>query len=187
MHLDIHLAAIAAQLSAAAALGDERTRQVADTLGAAAGPALRLALLNALSEAADEISAVLQDLPGSPTVAMRLDADDVVVDVRLAETAAATEEPWERNREDGDPSARISLRMSEALKAEVDAAAARDGVSVNAWLVRAATSALNPGPFGAFAAFGQSFASTMAGHAGGGTAKGRQRRDDHRVTGWING
>ena len=38
--------------------------------------------------------------------------------------------------EDGT-SARITLRLSEALKTSVEAAAAREGVSVNTWIVRA--------------------------------------------------
>ena len=49
--------------------------------------------------------------------------------------------------DDGDASARISLRLSESLKTDIDVAATRDGISVNTWLVRVATAALNgPGP-----------------------------------------
>ena len=40
---------------------------------------------------------------------------------------------------------RINLRMPDSLKARVEAAALREGRSVNAWLVRAATTAVNPG------------------------------------------
>jgi len=36
-----------------------------------------------------------------------------------------------------DASARITLRLSETLKASVEAAAAREGVSVNTWIIRA--------------------------------------------------
>ena len=136
MQLDHHLAQVAQQLSAAAALGDDRTREIADALAAAAAPAMRLAVLNALAEAADEITAVLLDLPGSPTVTVRLDGDEVAVEVRLADTPR--EPAGERGRDDGEANARISLRLSEALKADVDAAADRDGISVNTWLVRAA-------------------------------------------------
>ena len=41
-------------------------------------------------------------------------------------------------------SARINLRMPDTLKARVEAAALREGRSVNSWLVRAATAALEP-------------------------------------------
>ncbi len=43
--------------------------------------------------------------------------------------------------EDG-PAARINVRLPEQLKARVEEAAAREGRSVNAWLVRAAATAL---------------------------------------------
>jgi hypothetical protein len=36
----------------------------------------------------------------------------------------------------------VNLRLPEGLKADVEQAAARDGLSVNAWLVRAASAAL---------------------------------------------
>jgi uncharacterized protein (DUF1778 family) len=191
MQLDHHLAQVTAHLSAAAALGDERTREIADALAAAATPALRLALLNALSEAADEITADLLDLPGSPTVAVRLDGDEAVVEVRLADTGPDTAPG--RGHEDGEPNARISLRLTEALKADVDTAAARDGVSVNTWLVRAASAALEPNPLDALAAFGKNFAGGMGGGMGGGPGgRGGSPRQRHggghqRITGWING
>ncbi|TMR11328.1 toxin-antitoxin system HicB family antitoxin, partial [Nonomuraea zeae] len=46
--------------------------------------------------------------------------------------------------DDGGTS-RISLRVPEHLKPRIEEAAARDGLSVNAWLVRAVSSALEPG------------------------------------------
>src|SRR5438309_7937763 len=136
MHLTPHLAQVQDQLTAAAALGDDRTREIAASLATAAAPAVRLAVLNALSAAADEITAALLDHPGSPTVSVRLDEDDVHISVQ--NTAEPATPPTEARAEEGDTSARISLRLSEALKSDIDRAAARDGVSVNTWLVRAA-------------------------------------------------
>jgi hypothetical protein len=43
-----------------------------------------------------------------------------------------------------DTSARITLRLPEGLKVQVEAAAAREGVSTNAWIVRALARALEP-------------------------------------------
>ena len=43
---------------------------------------------------------------------------------------------------------RINLRMPERLKARVEAAAAGEGLSVNAWLVRAAAAAADRGGAG---------------------------------------
>lgn len=162
MQLDTALGQVREQLRAAAALGDERTREIADTLAAASVPSVRLAILAALSAAADEITAALLDHPGSPTVSVRLDGDQIQVSVRATDPEPA---PTVR-ADEGEASARISLRLSEALKSEVDDAAAADGVSVNTWLVRAASAHLTkPHP-----------------HTGA-------RRSSHvgRVTGWVNG
>ncbi len=191
MQLSPHVTQVTTQLAAAAALGDERTREIADSLAASLAPSVRLALLGALSQAADEITSVLVELPGSPTVAVRLDGDDAVVDVHLSDAPEAAE-ARERGRDDGEASARISLRLSEALKNDIDAAAARDGVSVNTWLVRAADAALNPNPFESLAAFGKTFGGGMPGGGpGGGRGRGRNRGGGHgggqHVTGWING
>jgi predicted HicB family RNase H-like nuclease len=172
MQLDAQLAQVHEQLRAAAALGDDRTREIASALSTAAAPAVRLAVLDALTEAADEITAALLDFPGAPVVSVRLDGDEVAIDVH----AAAPDPAADARRDDADTNARISLRLSDALKADIDAAAERDGVSVNTWLVRAANAALQP------AAFGPWFTSPP-----GPGGRGRQRGNQHRVTGWING
>jgi uncharacterized protein (DUF1778 family) len=169
MQIDTHLSRVHEQLVAAAALGDDRTREIADALSTAAVPALRLALLAAVSELADEITAALLDHPGSPAVTVRLDHDELAVDVRSV--APSDDDASPARPTDGEPNARISLRLSDALKADIDTAAERDGVSVNTWLVRAAATALRPGA-----------ADT------GQTARGRGRHHEaQRVTGWING
>jgi hypothetical protein len=167
MHLDDYVSQVHDQLLATAALGDERTQHIAQTVAAAAAPAFRLAIMSALAAAADEITAALLDSPGAPTVAVRLDGDAVRVDV-----VPGDPEPAATRVDDGDASARISLRLPETLKADVESAAGREGVSVNTWLVRAAGAALggrpNPGP---------------------GWGDGAQRRGSnaHHITGWING
>lgn len=177
MQLQHHLAQVSDQLAAAAALGDDRTKEVAEALAAASASAVRLALLHAVTEAADEITAALLDYPGSPTVGVHLDGAEITLEVRPSQPADEAEAP---RREEGEPNARISLRLTEALKSDIDAAAEQDGVSVNTWLVRAATNALQPNPFTNFVgAFGP------AGFADGG--RGRQRRDNQRISGWING
>src|SRR3954468_16043769 len=179
MQLEPHLVQVHDQLRAAAALGDERTREIADALATAAGPAVRLAVLNALTGAAEEITTALLDFPGAPMVSVRLDGEQVAVDVHATHPGEAPEEP---RRDDGEPTARISLRLTEALKAEIDAAAEDEGVSVNTWLVRAAGAALRPGPF---AGFGSGFPFTFT---AGGRGRGRGGRDDqHHISGWING
>ena len=162
MELDEYVAQVQAQLAATAALADERTQHVADTLAAAAGPAIRLASMTALSRAADELTAALLDAPGAPAVTARLDGGEVRIEV-----AAARPEVSVPRTDEGEASARISLRLSDALKSDIDAAAAAAGISVNTWLVRAAAGALTGPP-----------AAPWNPHAG---------RGAHRVTGWING
>src|SRR5581483_8235149 len=120
MQLEHHLAQVSDQLQAAAALGDDRAKEIAAALATAATPAVRLALLRAVSEAADEITAALLDYPGSPAVAVHLDGDEITVDVHAAAPATEPDEP---RRDDGEATARISLRLTEALKADIDAAA----------------------------------------------------------------
>jgi predicted HicB family RNase H-like nuclease len=176
MQIHPHLADVQEQLRAAAALGDDRTKQIAEALATAAAPAVRLAVLNALTAAAAEISGALIDYPGAPVVSVRLDGDDVVVDVHATAADVGAEEP---RRDDGEPTARISLRLTESLKGEIDAAAEQDGISVNTWLVRAAGAALRPGPF---AGFGPNFPFNATGGRGRGWA-GNQ----HHISGWING
>jgi uncharacterized protein (DUF1778 family) len=175
MQLQPHLAEVQDQLRAAASLGDERTQQIADALATAATPAVRLAVLNALASAADEITAALLDYPGSPAVSVRLDGDEVAVDVHT--TAAPGLDADEPRRDEGEATARISLRLTEALKAEIDAAAEQEGISVNTWLVRAAGAALRPTPFGPNFPFNFAAGGRGRGWAG----------NQHRVSGWING
>jgi hypothetical protein len=120
--------ALLADLESMAALGDESVadaaRRLSQTLRASAG----LRLLDLLGEAALEVSGQLP----SGHVEVRLAGQEpslVYVDEELSE-------PSPTSLEDG-ASARITLRLSEALKTSVEAAAAREGVSVNTWIVRA--------------------------------------------------
>jgi len=79
--------------------------------------------------------------------------------------------------DDGEVSARISLRLSESLKAEVEQAAAREGVSVNSWLIRVAGAALGGQPW-----------PNAGPWPGSGTWPGGQSgRGSSRITGWITG
>jgi uncharacterized protein (DUF1778 family) len=176
MRLDDYVTQVHDQLAAAAALGDERTQQVARALVGTADSAVRLAVLAALGDAAAEITAALLDSPGAPAVSVRLDGGELQLDVHEAapEPAQATT----ARADEGDASARISLRLPESLKADVEQAATGAGVSVNTWLVRAAEAALAP-PWAQWTRGG--FGST--GRAG----DARRGGNAQRVTGWING
>ncbi|HJQ42338.1 MAG TPA: toxin-antitoxin system HicB family antitoxin [Jatrophihabitantaceae bacterium] len=171
MHLDEYVAQVQQQLQATAALGDDRTQQIAEKVSQAAESSVRLAILSAVSEAADEISALLLDFPLSPSVSVRLDGAELRTDVEANASSGA--EPPPSPAADEDSSARISLRLSESLKAEIDAAAARDGVSVNTWLVRAANTAVADGH--------------QYSQRGGPRGTYTVNTSAHRVSGYING
>ena len=158
MHVDPYVSQVQTQLLTAAALGDERARHTAETLAAAAAPAMRLSIVTAVTAAADEITAALLEAPGAPAVAVRINGDDLRVEVRTTELAAAPP------ADDADASARISLRLSAALKSNIEIAARAEGVSFNTWLVRTAAGAL----------------------ARSGATRDREP-GGHEIAGWING
>src|SRR6266700_2126435 len=122
-----HVDALLADLESMAALGDEAVadaaRRLSQTLRASAG----LRLLDLLGEAALEVSSQLP----SGHVEVRLAGQEpslVYVEAEDAPSAPAGEDGL---------TARISLRLPDSLKASLEAAAAREGVSVNTWIVRA--------------------------------------------------
>ncbi|WP_125777898.1 histidine kinase [Antribacter gilvus] len=138
------------RLATAAEAGGEDARQLAQRLTAPLDAAVRLVLLDALSAAAGEISAELA--PGS--VDMRLRGGDpefvvaapaAVVDPGAAaggSTTAAAGPPALPVSEADGATTRTTLRLPDHLKVQVEVAAARDGISVNTWLVRAVAAAL---------------------------------------------
>ena len=135
MNLTIVLEGLQDDLQGLAELGDERSAQIARRLGDALGANLRLKLLDLLSQAALELSSKLP----SGHVEVRLAGQEpelVFVDAPDGEAAGAGEEL----------SARISLRLPESLKTAVERASAREGVSTNAWLVRAIARAAESRP-----------------------------------------
>jgi hypothetical protein len=162
MDLDPYVTAVTDQLTASAALGDERTRHVASALAASAASALRLATINAVSAAVDEVNTALLASPTAAgiTVSVHLENDEPVIAVHEAQPSVAPESV--DSAVDGEASARISLRLSEALKADIEGAASAASVSVNTWLVRAARAALAP-------------------------ADGNRTRSGHHIRGWVVG
>jgi len=154
---------------AAEAAGDD-ARQVAERLTAPLDAAVRLVLLEALSDAAGEISAELA--PGSVDVRLRSGEPEFVVAAPPAATAAtpaaaAAAEPAGLPAVDAESGAttRTTLRLPDHLKTQVEEAAARDGLSVNTWLVRAVAAALAPGGAAAAPAAPQPGARRITGWA----------------------
>jgi hypothetical protein len=143
MDLTPYLESLRSDLSAAAAPGGPETTRAADLLGHALEASARLALLQALSDAAAEITTRLH----GPVVDVRLRGRDA--DLVVTEPAAEPdldEQPAPAPPPDGGDLARLTLRMPEALKTHVEQSAAAEGISVNAWLVRAVTAAASGTP-----------------------------------------
>lgn len=128
--------ALQSDLRELAALGDERTAAAADRLASAIPASAGLRLLDALAEAALEISGQLPHGHVEVRVSGR-DPQLVYVEEQLEEEPSAP-------AEDG-LSARITLRLPESLKATIEGVAEREGVSVNSWLVRALQRAVSAG------------------------------------------
>ncbi|HKN52264.1 MAG TPA: hypothetical protein VJX66_07185 [Amycolatopsis sp.] len=131
------------ELAVAAEAGGEDARALAERLTAPLESAIRLTLLDALTAAADEITRDLA--PGSVDVRLRRRDAEFVVTAPPA--AAVVEEvpeeiPPPPDAEEGAMT-RINLRLPETLKVRVEEAAGAARLSVNAWLVRAASTALN--------------------------------------------
>jgi hypothetical protein len=135
MDLTPYLEALRADLAASAAPGGTETARAAELLGHSLEASARLALLEALSDAAAEITTRLHDA----TVEVRLRGREADLVVSRTETEAPREAPVV---DGGGDLTRLTLRMPEALKTHVEQTAAAEGISVNAWLVRAVTAAV---------------------------------------------
>lgn len=129
MDLTPHIEALRGDLDAFSG-ADEALRATFQRLGRAVEPALQLRLIDALGEASLELS---EQLPAGHAEVRVAGRDARIVYVGPSPAEPATPEPED---EEGG-TARLTLRMPEALKSKVEEAAAREGLSVNAWLVRA--------------------------------------------------
>lgn len=159
MELARYVDSLRQELAVAVETGDEATRELAERLVTPLASAVRLTLLDALSAAADEITRDLS--PGSveirlrglePTFVVRLpppeqqfdevSADDLDATLNGLASSVASVAPVSIAKEESATS-RINFRPPEHLKARIEAAAGREGLSVNAWLVRTVTGMLD--------------------------------------------
>jgi hypothetical protein len=150
MDLSEYVAALRGEMATITRFAGEDVARAAEMLTDAMESSVRLTLLEALSAAAAEITTRL---------------DDAVVDVRLVGSDAdfvvtmTNDEPFRPpvppappgpvpapGSEAPDDMTRVTLRLSEPLKARVEGAAGAAGVSVNAWLIRAISQALDAPP-----------------------------------------
>jgi len=151
MELTPYVEALRHDLLAAAGAGTEQTRETARLLAASLDPSARLCLVDALSALAAEVTTAWD----GGSVEIRMHGREPHVVVTAAEPFAAPPAPppppppgaggpGDEDHEDGT-AARITLRLPEALKTRAERAAATEGLSVNAWLIRAIAAAVQPG------------------------------------------
>ncbi len=146
MDLTPFLESLRRDLGSAADAAGPDGRAAADRMLLALEPALRLALMEALSQAAAEITAELSDA----VVEVRLRGRDPELVVDQAEPtqpiqASAPTSGQDADDEVGDDGtiARVTLRIPETVKNKAEELAGRSGHSLNGWIVtvlRAATS-----------------------------------------------
>lgn len=167
MDLTPYVAGLRDDLTAAASAGDEHTRGTAAALAAAIEPAARIAIMNALSDLAAEVTAGLD----GQVVQLQLDGRDVrVVVTSPAAGPSAEESGLGGNAAAGDIS-RITLRLFEQIKGQAERAAADQGVSLNTWVSQAVQGALRQNdPWGE---------TRGRGHQAGGGQR--------HVRGWVQG
>ena len=148
MELDRYVERLRHELQVAAEAGGEEAGAIAERLIAPLDSATRLVLLEAMAAAADEITRDLA--PGSVEVRLRGLSPSFVVTLPPTEEAfeATTESrtlvPAIRTEGDEGGTSRINLRLPDSLKVRAEEAAEREGLSLNAWLVRAVAAALEP-------------------------------------------
>ena len=136
MQMAHHIHAIQEDLAAAASLAtDEPTVEAGRRLTQALGSSLHLRLLDVVSEAALALS---DSVPGR--IEVRLAGRDPEL-VYIEEEVEP--EPAQAGADDSF-SARITLRLPEGLKAQIEVAANLEGASVNTWIVRALQRGLEP-------------------------------------------
>jgi HicB family len=180
VHMDItpYVESLRASLISAADSAGDETRQAAERLGFALDSSARLAIMEAVSQAAAEITA---EMPNGG-VDVRLHGRDLDFLVHVATPTPPAPPPPPAPEEDDDGSlSRITLRIPESVKAKAEERAAEAGQSLNTWLVSLVRAATRPGainidvdlssvPFVGYDPFE---------HPGG---KGRGTK---RMTGWL--
>lgn len=143
MNLDRYLQTLQDALGSAAQTSSPEVQEAADRLGRTMESALRLTLTEFAADLADQITLQLDG--DTVDVRFRGGGPEVVVTPGHGIEPPHPPEPPAPPPapEDGDIS-RISLRLPESLKSQVEQAATTEGLSTNAWLVRAAQHALRP-------------------------------------------
>ena len=160
-------------LAAAADAAGPQVQEAAQRLGYALDPFARLALMDAVVQAAAEITA---ELPaGRVDVRLGPHGLDFVVDLGPAPDTTGPADPAPSTPDEDDAAvARLTLRLPESVKARAEELAARSGHSLNTWVVNALRTATRE-PQGAAVRVDLDLSSQVFGSG---------RSAPHRITGW---
>ncbi len=146
MNLAMYVETLREHLIAAAETGGAESKAVIERLSGGLEAATRLVLLETISAAADEITSELA--PGSVEVRLRGTDPDFVVTLpsevlsSSAVDGTATSPALVPGGGEEGSTSRLNLRLPEGLKVRIEEAARREGLSLNAWLVRTAAAAV---------------------------------------------
>ena len=176
MDLSPYLEAVSEDLARSTALADEPTREVVRRLVPSIEPAVRLALVQALSDAAAAITAELDDA----VVTLCMDGRDPALEVRQLPSPAGTDDPErgvrgadeEEDDDKGRGTARLTVRLPETLKRRAEARAEQAETSLNTWVVQTLRRATDSSVQGAAADLGAAIRSSAT-------------PTPRRVTGWA--
>jgi hypothetical protein len=178
MHMDItpYVDSLRSSLVSAADSAGEETRQAAERLTFALDSSARLAIMEAVSQAAAEITAEMPN--GGVDVRLNGRELDFVVHVAAPTAPAPPPPPSPDDLDDGNLS-RITLRIPESVKVKAEEKAADAGQSLNTWLVNIVRMATRDG------AINIDVDLSSIPFFGGDPFGNSKGRGNKRMTGWL--
>jgi hypothetical protein len=135
MNISAILDALRTDVETSAEGGDKKTTEAVIRMGRLLESTVRVQIMDAMSEAAAELS---QELP-TGRVEVRIAGGDISLTF-VRDQDEPADVPVDED------SARITLRLPESLKTQAESSASQEGISMNAWLVRAVKHALDERP-----------------------------------------
>src|SRR3569623_192655 len=176
MHMDITPYVENLRSSLVSAAASAEVRQAAERLGFALDSSSRLAIMEAVSQAAAEITAEMPD--GGVDVRLNGRDLDFLVHVAAPTPPSPPPPPAPEDVDDGNL-ARITLRIPESVKAKAEERAAEAGQSLNTWLVNVVRAASRDG------AINIDVDLSSIPFFGGDPFGGSKGRGSKRMTGWL--
>jgi len=153
MELSEYIETLRGEVASITRVAGEDVARAGQMIAEALDSSIRLTLLDVLSGAAAEITSRLDNASielrlssGNPTFVV-VHAPQELAPLPPSPPSAG---PDRGEGEEETGTSRVTLRLPDGLKARAEAAAAGDGLSLNAWLVRAAGRALDDLPSASF-------------------------------------